>query len=216
MASGKKYKNRRKKNISAKGVLIIVIIAAAFAAGMVTASKTELFTKSSKTEISSVLEEDWVTADLLTVNEYSRPGTALEEVNGIVVHYVANPGSTAQENRDYFENLSSTGETYASSHFIIGLDGEIIQCIPLDEIAYASNDRNSDTIAIECCHPGEDGQFTHSTYKSLVKLIQYLCDAYDLEDDDVLRHYDITGKSCPLYYVEHEDAWEELISDVFN
>lgn len=45
-----------------------------------------------------------------------------------------------------------------SSNFIIGMDGEIIQCVPIDEMAYASNTRNSDTVSIECCHPGKDGQ----------------------------------------------------------
>lgn len=159
---------------------------------------------------------DWVTVDLLTVNEYSRPGIELETVNGIVVHYVGNPGTTAQANRNYFESLAETGETHASSHFVIGLEGEIIQCVPLDEIAYCSNDRNSGTISIECCHPGEDGAFTQETYDSLVKLVAFLADYYDLGRDEVIRHYDVTGKLCPLYYVEHEDAWEQFKDDVFG
>ena len=41
--------------------------------------------------------------ELLTVNPYSRPGTALTQVNGIVIHYTANPGATAIANRNYFE-----------------------------------------------------------------------------------------------------------------
>ncbi|MCC8129358.1 MAG: peptidoglycan recognition protein family protein [Clostridiales bacterium] len=159
---------------------------------------------------------DWVTVDLLTVNEYSRPGIELETVNGIIVHYVGNPGTTAQANRNYFEGLAETGEAHASSHFVIGLKGEIIQCVPLDEIAYCSNDRNSDTISIECCHPGEDGAFTQETYDSLVKLVAFLADYYDLGRDEVIRHYDVTGKLCPLYYVEHEDAWEQFKNDVFG
>ena len=69
--------------------------------------------------------------ELLSVNEYSRPGTELSQVNGIVVHYTANPGTTAEQNRSYFESLAETGETHASSHFIIGISGEIIQCIPV-------------------------------------------------------------------------------------
>ena len=48
---------------------------------------------------------------LLSVNEYSRPGDPLEEVKGIVVHYTANPGTTARQNRDYFEGLGLSGET---------------------------------------------------------------------------------------------------------
>lgn len=152
--------------------------------------------------------------DFIVENPYSRSGIPLEQVNGIVVHYVANAGSTAEENRNYFENLKDIHLTKASSHFIIGLDGEIIQCIPLDEISYASNERNSDTISIECCHRKENGKFTKKTYRSLVKLTAWLCATYGLSSSDVIRHYDVTGKLCPLYFVRHEDAWEEFLSDI--
>ena len=151
---------------------------------------------------------------LLTVNEYSRPGIERDEINGIVIHYTANPGSTAQQNRDYFEGLKDTHTTKASSHFIIGLEGEIIQCIPTSEIAYASNNRNSDTISIECCHEDETGEFNEETYDSLVHLVAWLCGKFDLDTDDVIRHYDVTGKECPLYFVEHEDAWEQFKEDI--
>ena len=45
-------------------------------------------------------------------------------------------------NRNYFENLRTTQERMASAHFIIGLEGEIIQCVPLNEIAYAVKGEN--------------------------------------------------------------------------
>ena len=154
--------------------------------------------------------------ELLTVNEYSRPGTELAQVNGIVVHYTANPGTTAQQNRDYFEGLAQSGETHASSHFVIGISGEIIQCIPCNEIAYASNDRNSDTVSIECCIPDDTGKFTDATYGSLVHLVTWLMGRYDLTTDDVIRHYDVTGKACPKYYVENEAAWEQFKSDLVD
>lgn len=153
---------------------------------------------------------------LLTVNPYSRPGIATEEITGIVIHYVGNPGTTAQENRDYFESLKDSGETYASSHFVVGLEGEVIQCIPTSEIAYASNSRNDDTISIEVCHPDETGKFNDVTYDSLVELTGWLCEYLQVSPENVIRHYDITGKECPLYYVEHEDAWEEFKLDVIQ
>lgn len=152
--------------------------------------------------------------ELLTVNPYSRPGTALEKVNGIVIHYTANPGATAIANRNYFENLKDTHTTKASSHFVVGLEGEIVQCIPTAEIAYASNDRNSDTISIECCYKNEDGSFEQATYDSVIKLTAWLCAKFGLTSEDVIRHYDVTEKLCPLYYVEHEDAWAQFKKDV--
>lgn len=150
----------------------------------------------------------------LTVNEYSRPGTPLETVNGIVIHYTANPGTTAQQNRNYFEGLAESKLTKASSHFIIGLSGEILMCVPLEEIAYASNQRNADTISIECCIDNEEGRFNEETYASLVHLTAWLIGKYDLVMHDVIRHYDVTGKMCPKYFVEHESAWDDFKLDV--
>ncbi len=151
---------------------------------------------------------------LLTPNPYSRPQTALKEVKGLVIHYTANPGTTAQQNHDYFEGLKDSKLTKASSHFIIGIDGEIIQCIPSSEIAYASNERNEDTLSIECCHMDETGEFTEATYNSLVELTAWLCGKFDFTTEDVIRHYDVTGKDCPRYFVQHEDAWEQFLLDV--
>lgn len=165
-----------------------------------------------------VMVPDYVEEMFLTPNPYSRPEIPLEEVHGIVVHYVANPCSTARENRLYFESLKNQdgkeNPTSASSHFVIGLEGEVVQCIPLGEVAYASNNRNSDTISIECCHPDETGKFYDSTYQSLVQLCAYFCKEFKLDAKDVIRHYDVTGKICPKYFVDHEDAWEQFHEDV--
>lgn len=156
---------------------------------------------------------DWE-ENLLTPNEYSRPGEALESVKNIFVHYTANPGTSAAQNRSYFEQQKDTHEISVSSHFIIGYEGEIIQCVPLDEIAYAVMTRNYDSISIECCYLKEDGSFTQETYDSLISLLAWLTDAYGLDTEDILRHYDCGGKKCPLYYTNHEDAWEQLKKDV--
>ena len=154
------------------------------------------------------------TVDLLDINEYSRPGIALEKINGIVIHYTANPKSTAKQNRDYFEGLKDSHETKASSHFVVGIKGEIVQCIPSSEISYASNSRNSDTLSIECCHKDKSGKFTKETYQSLVELVGWLCQRFGLTSEQVIRHYDVTGKNCPKYFVEHEDEWEQFKKDV--
>ncbi len=162
----------------------------------------------------TVVPEPEFTVDLLTYNDYSRPGIERDKINGIVIHYTANPGSTAKQNRDYFEGLKDSRITKASSHFVVGLEGEIIQCVPTVEIAYASNERNKDTISIECCHPDETGKYTEATYESLVELTAWLCDKFSLDTDDIIRHYDVTGKACPLYFVEHEDQWKMFKQDV--
>ena len=163
-----------------------------------------------------MLEEGGITCsqDFLTVNEYSRPGKELRRVKNIFVHYTANPGTNAAQNRSYFENLAETHETSASAHFIIGYEGEIVQCIPLDEIAYAVAGRNDDSISIECCYIDESGEFTEETYQTLVHFTAILLEKYGLNSKALMRHYDDNGKLCPKYYVENEDAWWQFVEDV--
>ncbi|MDO5152868.1 MAG: peptidoglycan recognition family protein [Eubacteriales bacterium] len=153
---------------------------------------------------------DWVDVQLIGVDGGSRRGVPLEGVRDIVIHYVGNPGTTAQQNRDYFNSAASE----VSAHFVIGLEGEIIQCIPLTEKSSASNDRNRDTISIEVCHPDETGKFTDQSYAALVKLTAWLCGICSLDSSHVIRHYDITQKQCPLYFVTDKDAWQQFRQDV--
>lgn len=136
----------------------------------------------------------------LTPNKYSRPQIKLSEVTKIAVHYVGNPGSSAIANRNYFEN-QKTGGRYVSSHFVIGLQGEIIQCIPTDEISYCTNSANAYSISIECCHPDASGKFNAATEASLINLCAKLCKDFKLDPEkDIIRHYDVTKKQCPLYW----------------
>lgn len=157
-----------------------------------------------------LLLPEWVDEQLIHKHSTARTGILLEDINNIVIHYVGNPNTSAKNNRDYFDKVSTT----VSSHFIVGLDGEVIQCVPIYERSAASNNRNKDTISIETCHPDESGKFNENTYNSLIKLTAYLCYEFDLSQDDVIRHYDVTGKICPKYYVENEEEWENFKSDV--
>ena len=150
-----------------------------------------------------------ITEAFLTENRYSRPGLLLtSSPQYIVIHYTANPGSTGWDNRNYFENLKDTGETFASAQFVIGLDGQIIQCVPCNEMAYCSNSYNEFCISIEMCHPDETGNFNDETYNSCVYLVAHLMNYYHLDMDRLIRHYDVTGKNCPKYFVENPDRWE--------
>ena len=153
---------------------------------------------------------EWVDEQLIHIHSTARTGIVLEDIKNIVIHYVGNPNTTAKNNRDYFDNPL----TKVSSHFIVGLDGEVVQCVPIYERSAASNNRNKDTISIETCHPDESGKFSEDTYDSLVNLTAFLCYEFKLKEDDVIRHYDITGKICPKYYVENEDEWENFKKDV--
>lgn len=193
------------------GIVLLIVLFFYFGISKIWAGRNQYRERTGEEIDASRPELD---VQLLTVNPYSRPGTKTGKINGIVIHYTANPGSTARQNRDYFEGLKDSHETKASSHFVVGLEGEIVQCIPTWEVAYASNDRNSDTVSIETCHPKKDGKYTKETYRSMVKLTAWLCKKFDLNENDVIRHYDVTGKICPKYFVENEEAWKKFLEDV--
>ena len=215
----RRYSSRtRKRRTSKRGRCALIISVAAFFILLccVIVSFILRNNRDNTVQAQKILPKLSIQTKLIQKNKYSRPGIALRKVKGVVVHYTANPGTTAEQNRSYFESLAETGETHASSHFIIGISGEIIQCIPCNEISYASNDRNSDTISVECCIPDESGKFTDETYQSLVELVAWLMGRYELTADDVIRHYDVTGKDCPKYFVENSNAWSDFKTDLLT
>ena len=181
-------------------------------------SSADSDTESTANAVTSVQTDEnhlAINLHLLTKNPYSRPGTALSKINAVVIHYTASPGGTAEQNREYFEDLKVFKTRKASAHFIVGLKGEIVQCIPTKEIAYASNNRNKDTVAIECCHSDDSGKFNEATLDSVKKLTAWLLVKNGLSaEDGIIRHYDVSGKLCPKYFVEHEDEWEKFKKDV--
>lgn len=212
----KRKRQLRRKMIICTGVLAMVLILIAVLVIRLRGAKEALAENTPVTDEKYIAEQPELDVELLPVNEYSRPGTELAEVKGIVVHYTANPGTTARQNRDYFAGLAETHTTSASSHFIIGLEGEIVQCIPCDEIAYATKERNVDTISIECCIEDESGRFNSKTYQSLIELTTWLMGRYGLGTDEVIRHYDVTGKNCPKYYVENGSSWRAFKLDLIE
>ena len=211
VSEARRRRQRRKRRRMLRRVLTLLLLAAALAAVLFFKQKPGTAEGGPKV-LQNVSMPEWVDVQIIDVNGSGRRGERLSGVNDIVIHYVGNPGTTAQQNHDFFDQPDTT----VSAHFLVGLDGEIIQCIPLDEVSSASNERNGDTISIEVCHPDATGQFNQKTYDSLVKLTAWLCDYCDIGRDHVIRHYDITGKLCPLYFVEHPDAWEQFLVDVKN
>ncbi len=166
-----------------------------------------------------------IITNLLTPgSEHGRSGTKLVP-KGILVHYVGNPGSSAAGNRNWFEG--GAGGAHTSAHYVIGLNGEIMKLVPENEcaahagIAYdkkyteTAKTNNSTYIGIEVCHPDATGKYNSASYKSLIELCADICKRYGFDPlKDVKRHYDVTGKMCPLYYVNNPKDWDTLRNDI--
>lgn len=155
---------------------------------------------------------------LLPISSYCRSGEKQGEIQYVVIHWVENPESSAMWNRNYFNSFATSHEKTASSHYIIGLKGEIIKCIPEDEVAFHSGSysMNRKSIGIENCHPDWEGKFNDKTYNSLLELCVDICKRYNLSVNNIIRHYDVTGKECPKYYVKNIEAWVNFKNDLLK
>lgn len=169
------------------------------------------------------------TDDHLTPNKYSRPGTRMKKIKGVVIHWVANANTSAKANRNFFESRKEGGKGYGSAHYIIGLDGTLLSAIPDEEMAYhvgaksytaraldrLSSYPNNCTIGIECTHIDDSGLMTKHTYEALVSLTSDLCRRYSLNPlKDLYRHFDITGKDCHKWFVDNPTEWERFKAKV--
>ena len=132
------------------------------------------------------------------------PGTGIVP-KGIILHYIGNPGTTARQNASYFAHVG----TQTSVHYIVD-EEEIIEIIPPEEKSYGTSDRahNESFIQIEMCHPDASGRIEEAVLEKVVWLCRELMGRYGITE--IIRHYDVTGKKCPLWYVEHPEEWEAL------
>lgn len=138
------------------------------------------------------------------------------DIQYLVIHYTANDGDTAKNNADYFarENIST------SAHYFVD-ENEVWQSVRDQDIAwhcgtrgtyYHPYCRNANSIGIELCSRVQNGKyfFQPGTIRNAQELARMLMDRYGIAADHVVRHYDVTHKTCPAPYVESAAAWSEF------
>ena len=154
-----------------------------------------------------------ITDSLIPKNKYNRPGTK-STPKRICVHYTGDCGATAEQLSKYWQNVAAgvfkdKPWSWTSAQYIVGLNGEVVRCIPDNEIAYAAANQNADTIHIEVCYRQKSGEFEEKSIAALGELVRSLMKKYAIPAGKVVRHYDLTGKLCPAYYVD-KNRWAAL------
>lgn len=164
----------------------------------------------------------WIN-DYVKKNKYSRPGMKLEKVKGVILHYTANPSATAKNHADFFDGDDGGAYRYAGCHLFVDKKEKRL-IVPLSEVCYHANDKTSkvsklgknanfSTVGIEMCIE-KNGSIHKDTYAKTLELTIHLCKKYKLDEDDLYRHYDITGKNCPKPWVENPKEWTKFKADV--
>ena len=154
-----------------------------------------------------------------TISKYIAGGTR-SKTTKIAWHYTgAHDVKGINTINNWFNSINrgEQGKTYASSHFVCDLDGKIYSYVPMKRIAWTTNAANYYSIGIECATTGSNDHYTDEEYKSMVKLGAWLAQYYDLDPrKDFIRHYDVTKKICPRYFVNNSSKWTQFKNDCYN
>ena len=140
-----------------------------------------------------------------------------QPVRYIVMHYTANNGDTARNNCDYYHRV---GGLQASAHYFVDEHGAMQSVRECDTAwhcgarAYWHPEcRNGNSIGIEMCsRKRADGSYyiLPETVANAAALAKDIMQRYGIDTDHVLRHYDVTGKRCPMPWVDDPAQWTEF------
>lgn len=130
----------------------------------------------------------------------------------IVVHYTSNKGDTAENNATYFYREALANP--ASAHYFVD-ENEIWQSVPENMIAYHCGAktykhpycRNSNSVGVEICMNDKNGNVRQGSISKAVELVKWLMSLYGVAVENVIRHYDVTGKNCPEPMIKDESLW---------
>lgn len=137
----------------------------------------------------------------------------VQNIKYIVLHYTANNGDTAEGNCNYF---ASSGRN-ASAHYFVD-ENNIYQSVADMDTAWSVGSssyvhgicRNSNSISVEMCSRLDSyGNYyiKEETISNAVKLFTVLMGKYNVPVENILRHYDVTGKKCPEPFVRNISQW---------
>ncbi len=111
---------------------------------------------------------------------------------------------TAKADKESTHKIVIHSECEENVHYAIKAKGEVAELLPVE----------GNVIVIKYSADAKDGNMSEESYVALVALTAQLIDEYELEIDDIIRHYDTSEKTCPEYFVEYESAWEDFKIDV--
>jgi probable enterotoxin D len=180
------------------------------------ATNTDNSTQGQSTSSTPTLNGIKVSKQLIDIN-YSKGVTTVPRY--IVIHDTDNRkfGANAQANRDYFANHP---DARASAHYTVD-QNNIIQVLENNWRGWHVGDKsnpiinNSNTIGIELC-VNVDNDF-NKTLENGIALTKYLMEKYAIPAQNVVRHYDVTGKICPKYMIwDKPQLWDYLKSAIGN
>lgn len=149
---------------------------------------------------------------------------SLSKIKYIVWHYTGNDGDTDEANAKFFK----TANRNASAHYFVDDDSVTIS-VPDTYVAWSVGDArwsnykstggaslykictNTNSISIELCDTQKNGTYdiSEKTLTNAIELTRNLMEKYNISINNVIRHFDVSGKTCPAYYVNNTE-WNKV------
>lgn len=156
---------------------------------------------------------------------------AISKIKYIVIHYTGNDGDTDENNGKYF----ARNVVKASAHYFVDSDS-VTQSVPDDHVAWSVGGSkyancnitgggkfhkictNTNSISIELCDDVRNGVVYPSaaTIENAIELTKTLMKKYGIPKENVIRHFDVTGKSCPAYWCGTAEKDEKWLAEFWN
>lgn len=147
-----------------------------------------------------------------------------KQIRYLVIHYTGNDGDTASGNAAYYRNNA----VKTSAHYFVD-DDAAFHSVPELCSAWAVGGKkwadcpqtgggtlygtvtNTNSISVELCDTRKDGVYGASpeTLANAAELCRELMARYQIPLERVVRHFDVTGKHCPAYFMAPA-AWEQF------
>lgn len=145
------------------------------------------------------------TKDHIPKSQSKRPGTKAQ-MDSITIHNTGNPSSTAKNERGWLTNPLNTRS--ASWHLVVD-QMEVIEAIPLDEVAWHAghNVGNRTSIGIEICESGDQIKVWNNAVLLTAKLLY----ERGWGINKVRTHQSWSGKNCPRLILPR---WKDFLNDV--
>lgn len=155
------------------------------------------------------------------------------DIKYIVIHYTGNDGDTDGANANYFIGANR----HASAHYFVD-DDSVTQSVPDNYVAWSVGGglmdggskyyskggkfygkcTNSNSISIEMCDTVKNGKndLSIKTRSNVIDLTRRLAKKYNIPKSNVIRHFDVNHKLCPVYFVTNEQSWINFRDEIFK
>lgn len=151
-----------------------------------------------------------------------RPPRSSNDIDLVVIHITDGGARLAEQTARWFANPNQHNlrgeEIHVSAHYVVGRQGEVVQCVRHEDIAHHAGRANPRSVGIEHVVPRSEGGLTDEQYGASVRLVSWLGDQLriPLDSQHIKGHaqadHRTTHRTCPDRAFDWTEFWMRVAS----